>query len=74
MLKEEQHSFPLPIDASIPGVYHCGYHSRKSFGAASYFIQRPGGNILVDSPRFCETLASKLESLGGVRYIILTHR
>ncbi|MCD7449358.1 hypothetical protein HAX54_051547, partial [Datura stramonium] len=31
------------------GVYHCGYHSDKSFGAASYLIVRAEGNILVDS-------------------------
>lgn len=30
------------------GVYHCGYHSEKSFAATSYFITRPEGNILVD--------------------------
>ncbi len=63
--------FPLPI---AENVYHCGYHSKSSYGAASYFIQRPDGNILVDSPRFAAPLVKRLEELGGVRYLYLTHR
>jgi hypothetical protein len=38
----------------VPGVFHCGWASEKSFAAAAYLIVRPpeqGGNILVDSPR-----------------------
>jgi hypothetical protein len=30
------------------GVYHCGYHSDKTYGATSYFISHPDGNIMVD--------------------------
>ncbi len=63
-------AFPLPLEDN---VFYCGYHSRKSFGAASYFIQRDEGNILVDSPRFSPVLAERLESMGGVRYFYLTH-
>jgi len=55
-------------------VYHCGYHSPKSFAAASYFIQREEGNILVDSPRFNAPLVKTLEEMGGVRYMYLTHK
>lgn len=62
--------FPLRVDGE---VYHCGYHSPKSFGAASYLVRRPDGNVLVDSPRFSETLAGRLEALGGVRWLFLTH-
>jgi hypothetical protein len=44
-----QNMFPLPIDTHLlPGVYHCGYHSEDSFGATSYLITHPDGNILVD--------------------------
>jgi glyoxylase-like metal-dependent hydrolase (beta-lactamase superfamily II)/ferredoxin len=64
-------SFPLPIE---PGVFHCGYHSADSFGAASYLIERPEGNVLVDSPRYNAHLARSLEDRGGVRYLFLTHR
>ncbi|KAG9442306.1 hypothetical protein H6P81_018160 [Aristolochia fimbriata] len=72
---EVQKTFPLPIDEQrIPGVYHCGYHSKKSFGAASYLIVHPDGNILVDSPSYKETLAKRIEMLGGARYMFLTHK
>jgi ferredoxin len=70
-IKDAQRSFPLPVTDT---VYHCGYHSENSYGAASYFIQRPEGNILVDSPRFAPPLVKQLESMGGIRYLYLTHR
>ncbi|KAF9600656.1 hypothetical protein IFM89_011239 [Coptis chinensis] len=71
---EVQKTFPLPIDEQrIPGVFHCGYHSERSYGATSYFIVHPQGNILVDSPRYTEKLAHNIEMLGGARYMFLTH-
>ncbi|MHA2168948.1 MAG: MBL fold metallo-hydrolase [Candidatus Kariarchaeaceae archaeon] len=63
--------FPLLIDEN---VYYNGYNSPKSFGGNSYFIKHPEGNWLIDSPRFSTYLAKKIERLGGVRYIFLTHR
>ncbi|KVH87969.1 hypothetical protein Ccrd_024651 [Cynara cardunculus var. scolymus] len=72
---EVQKTFPIPIDVErIPGVYHCGYHSEKSYGAASYLIVHPEGNILIDSPRYTERLACNIENMGGARYMFLTHR
>ena len=62
---------PEPIDQN---VYYCGYHSSKSYGAASYLIRRPEGNILVDSPRFAKPLAQKIEALGGIDLMFLTHK
>jgi len=56
------------------GVYHCGYHAEESFGAASYLLVRPGGNVLVDSPRFAAPLVKRIEALGGVRWLFLTHK
>ncbi|MCL7045686.1 hypothetical protein MKW94_023866, partial [Papaver nudicaule] len=56
------------------GYYDCGYHSEASYGATSYFITHPDGNILVDSPRYTERLARRIETLGGVRYMFLTHK
>ncbi|XP_020246777.1 uncharacterized protein LOC109824561 [Asparagus officinalis] len=74
-IKEVHKTFPLPIDEhNLPGVYHCGYHSERSFGATSYLIVHPDGNILVDSPRYTEILVNKIEMLGGVRYMFLTHK
>ncbi|XP_047966821.1 uncharacterized protein LOC125211156 isoform X2 [Salvia hispanica] len=68
-------TFPSPINEDkIQGVYHCGYHSEKSYGATSYFVQRPEGNILIDSPRYTERLASNIKKMGGVRFMFLTHR
>jgi glyoxylase-like metal-dependent hydrolase (beta-lactamase superfamily II) len=64
-------AYPEPVDEN---VYFCGYASRDSFGGASYLIVRPGGNVLVDSPRFARTLVARLEEMGGVRTMFLTHR
>jgi hypothetical protein len=33
------------------------------FGAASYLIQRPEGNILRDSPSLCATLVKQIENM-----------
>ncbi len=70
-IRQTQQNFPLLV---ADNVYHCGYHSEKSFGAASYLIQRPEGNILIDSPRFNPPLIKQLEKMGGVKYLYLTHK
>jgi glyoxylase-like metal-dependent hydrolase (beta-lactamase superfamily II)/ferredoxin len=70
-IKIAQLSFPIPIEDN---VYHCGYHSEKSYGGASYFIQLPEGNVLVDSPQFVLPLVKRLEKMGGIRYMYLTHK
>ncbi|KAK4413639.1 hypothetical protein Salat_2776700 [Sesamum alatum] len=68
-------TFPSPIDEhKNQGVYHCGYHSEKSYGATSYFITRPEGNILIDSPRYTENLAINIKKMGGARFMFLTHK
>jgi glyoxylase-like metal-dependent hydrolase (beta-lactamase superfamily II)/ferredoxin len=64
-------AFPDSIDGN---VYHCGYHSEASYGAASYLVVRPHGNVLVDSPRFTKPLVRRLEEMGGVALMFLTHR
>ncbi len=55
-------------------VYQCGYASESSFGAASWLLRRPEGNVLVDSPRAAGPLLARLRELGGVRFMFLTHR
>ena len=70
-IKEAQQSFPLLIEDN---VYDCGYHSEKSYAATSYFIQHPEGNVLIDSPRFTPPLVKRLEEMGGIHYMYLTHR
>lgn len=67
-------AFPLQITENI---YYCGFNSEESFGAWSYLIVRPedqGGNVLVDSPRFSAPLVKKIERLGGVSKIFLSHK
>ena len=69
-VKDAQHSFPILV---AENVYHCGYHAENSYGATSYLIVRPEGNVLVDSPRFTPPLVKRLEEMG-IRYMYLTHR
>jgi len=56
------------------GVHYCGYAAESSYGARSYLIVRPRGNILVDSPRYAAPLVERVAALGGVRWMFLTHR
>jgi len=55
-------------------VYFCGFNSEHSYGASSYFIQRPEGNVLADSPRSARPLLKKMEAMGGVNLMFLSHR
>ncbi|MEI7012475.1 MBL fold metallo-hydrolase [Leptospira licerasiae] len=70
-LAEAKASFPRQIQDE---VYHCGFHSKDSFGAFSYLILRKEGNVLVDSPRYIPSLSEKIKNLGGIKYHFLTHR
>ena len=63
----------LPVHLEGP-VYRCGYSSEASYGAQSYLLRREDGNVLIDSPRFAAPLVRRLEELGGVRSMFLTHR
>jgi glyoxylase-like metal-dependent hydrolase (beta-lactamase superfamily II)/ferredoxin len=64
-------AFPERLDDN---VYFCGYASADSFGAASYLIVRPEGNVMIDSPRFAKNLVGRIDALGGVRTMFFTHR
>jgi len=67
-------AFPVHV---VDEVYFCGFTSEASFGAWSYLIVRPpeqGGNVLVDSPRFNLPLVKRMEELGGVQLMLLSHR
>src|ERR1700722_13334695 len=63
--------FPLVVEGPVS---YCGFNSPKSYGGNSYFIQHPGGNWLVDSPKVLAPLVRRFEALGGISYIFLTHR
>jgi glyoxylase-like metal-dependent hydrolase (beta-lactamase superfamily II) len=64
-------AFPEWIDEN---VYFCGYASRNSYGASSYFVTRPEGNVLMDSPRFALPLVHRMEQMGGVSRMFFSHR
>jgi glyoxylase-like metal-dependent hydrolase (beta-lactamase superfamily II)/ferredoxin len=64
-------AFPEPI---AENVSFCGFTSKDSFGAWSYFVERPRGNLLVDSPKAVNRLLHAFEERGGVSTMFLTHR
>jgi glyoxylase-like metal-dependent hydrolase (beta-lactamase superfamily II)/ferredoxin len=70
-LREAGDGFPEPIEEEVS---FCGFTSEKSYGAWSYFIQRAAGNVLVDSPRAVPALLDRLERLGGVATMVLSHQ
>lgn len=55
-------------------VAFCGYTSEKSFGAWSWLLKRPGGNVLMDVPRAAPPLMKGIEAQGGVSMMVLSHR
>jgi glyoxylase-like metal-dependent hydrolase (beta-lactamase superfamily II)/ferredoxin len=64
-------AFPEPLG---DGVHFCGFASERSYGAQSYLVVRPDGNVLVDSPRATPRLFERIAALGGVRWMFLTHK
>ncbi len=67
--------FPDLVTRHADGdVYYCGWASRRSFGASSWLIRRPQGNVLIDSPRWSAPLARRIAAMGGVAAMVLTHR
>lgn len=59
------------------GGYPNRYHACSATTTDHHHQARthhPQGNILVDVPRWTPLLAQRLQQLGGVRWIFLTHR
>ena len=69
--RDAKADFPMSLE---DGVYYCGFNSPKSFGGNSYFVVRPEGNWLVDSPKYLPHLVDQFQKLGGIAHIFLTHR
>ncbi|MBX6324290.1 MAG: ferredoxin [Rhodospirillaceae bacterium] len=63
--------FPQPLADS---VWRLGYNARSSWGAHSYLVCRPAGNVMVDSPRWTEAAVAAIAARGGLSDILLTHR
>jgi glyoxylase-like metal-dependent hydrolase (beta-lactamase superfamily II)/ferredoxin len=70
-VKAVKNDFPLLIEEP---VYYCGYNSPKSYGGNSYLVRHAAGNWLIDAPKFVTPLVQRLEALGGITHIFLTHR
>ena len=64
-------AFPYEFTA---GALAMGHSARSSFGAHSYLVQRPSGNLLIDSPRFERSMAERVDDLGGISDVFLSHR
>ena len=64
-------AYPETVEGEIS---FCGFTSPDSFGAWSYFVERPAGNVLVDSPKAVPHLLREFERRGGVATMFLTHR
>ncbi|KAF5830426.1 beta-lactamase-like protein [Dunaliella salina] len=73
IMAQAQRNLPSPIPG-VQGVWHCGWHDVRAIAAASYLVQRPEGNILVDVPRFNPILRDRIKELGGIRWMFLTHQ
>jgi glyoxylase-like metal-dependent hydrolase (beta-lactamase superfamily II)/ferredoxin len=63
--------YPLQVDGPVSDL---GHTSEASFGATSYLVLRPDGNLMVDAPRFTRALTRPLDALGGVAHVLLTHQ
>lgn len=70
-MKHAVASLPELVDRD---VYRTGYTSESSFGAVAYLLHRDDGNVLIDSPRFAAPLVKNIETMGGVRTMLLTHQ
>lgn len=74
-------SFPVAATdnegKALQGVYFNGFSSPHTFGALSWLILDAPVNIMVDCPRYSESLAKRILRMAqpdGVSFIMLTHR
>jgi glyoxylase-like metal-dependent hydrolase (beta-lactamase superfamily II) len=63
--------FPEPLGDE---VYRLGHNSTDSFGAHSYLVALPEGNVMIDSPRWTREVVEPVERLGGIAHVLLSHR
>lgn len=63
--------FPEQLDERL---FYLGFNSEDSFGANAYLATGSAGNLMFDSPRFVQRLVKRLEDMGGIAHILLTHR
>ena len=63
--------FPWPV---TEGVELLGHNDESSFGAHSYLVTRPAGNLMVDAPRWTRRVRDAIAERGGLEHVLLTHR
>jgi glyoxylase-like metal-dependent hydrolase (beta-lactamase superfamily II) len=73
-IKQQRPATTIFPQAVAPGVWRCGFNAQSSFGAHSYFVARPDGNLLIDSPRLAADLVKWFRDAGGIAHILLSHR
>jgi glyoxylase-like metal-dependent hydrolase (beta-lactamase superfamily II) len=71
--RKPAHAGLLPLLISDE-VYYCGYNSEESYGGNAFVVRRPGGNFMVDAPRWVPELVRTFERWGGLSLILLSHR
>jgi len=64
---------PYPMRLN-DAVHLCGHNSTHTAGANSYLLRRPGGYMMIDTPRWSDSLAARYEAVGAVTDVLLTHR
>ena len=73
--------FPMAVENlpnstnAAPGVYYLGMTSEDSFAASSWLIvEEDGTGVMVDVPRYSESMAKRIEALCDKLTMVLTHR
>jgi glyoxylase-like metal-dependent hydrolase (beta-lactamase superfamily II) len=61
-------------EAMTRNVYRLGYNAANAAGAHSFLVQRPGGNFMIDSPRWTRQVVDAITQRGGLKGVLLTHR
>lgn len=84
LTKHESTMFPQPAlnqstspPTVVQNVFFNGHTAPQSFAAASWTLLTTTGAIMMDTPRFSEKLAARLQDLaapvGGYTYLVLSH-
>src|SRR5262245_1489167 len=55
-------------------IFRLGYNAASAYGAHAFALLRPGGNIMIDAPRWTGALVAWLAARGGLAAVLLTHR
>ena len=62
--------FPQKVEEN---VYFMGHSDATTFGAAGFFIQSEGNNVLIDPPIAHPKLVEAVSRMGGVHHLLASH-